>query len=159
MHCLEAVAHFNGPAIFGTVLFHQCNDTGVSIIFDIKGPVNREMGCHIHSYGDLRDGCKSLGPHWNPNNTVHGYTFDLSRPSHAGDLVGNILTDSSGNYQFMYKDSKLSLHEPLSIIGRSVVIHDGIDDLGLGNNEESLKTGNAGSRLACSIIGWSNPEY
>ena len=156
--CKEAIACFK-ETINGTIVFHECiQNNGITVIFDLRGPPNKEFACHIHSFGDLRQGCSSLGSHWNPFNTTHGYTFDTSRPSHAGDLVGNINIDNKGFYQFLYKDPKITLHGDLSIVGRSVVIHSGVDDLGRGGNAESLITGNAGGRMDCAVIGWANPD-
>jgi superoxide dismutase, Cu-Zn family len=91
-----------------------------------------------------------LGPHFNPHNTTHAGPTSAVR--HVGDL-GNIQTDSSGVAKGTVEDKYIKLIGPESVIGRMVVVHAGEDDLGLGGNEESLKTGNAGGRAACGVIG------
>lgn len=50
-------------------------------------------------------------------------------------------------------DKQISLIGPYSIVGRSVVVHAGTDDLGKGGHADSLTTGNAGGRAACGVIG------
>ena len=53
-------------------------------------------------------------------------------------------------------DSLVSLTGDKSIAGRAIVVHAGRDDLGLGGNAGSLASGNAGSRVACCVIGLSD---
>ena len=71
--------------------------------------------------------------------------------------MGNIKTDSSGTAKGTIEDKYIKLIGPESVIGRMVVVHAGEDDLGQGGNEESLKTGNAGGRAACGVIGVCPP--
>jgi Cu/Zn superoxide dismutase len=103
-----------------------------------------------------------------------------------------------GNFIYCYRTNKLSLEGSTNIIGRSIVIHKFIDDLGLMGQfddkgvfttydkmseiglknlyksfgyspeqiepmniiqrlkKESSTTGNAATRIACAIIGWSS---
>jgi Cu-Zn family superoxide dismutase len=50
----------------------------------------------------------------------------------------------------------IKLHGKANIIGRGLIIHADPDDLGIGNHELSLTTGNSGKRIACSVIGIKN---
>jgi Cu-Zn family superoxide dismutase len=144
--------------INGNVLFYQKSDNTVLIDINLVGlPKNAILGFHIHEAGDITDGCKSACAHFNPFNTVHG--GPKSRNRHVGDL-GNIYTDNNGNCKMKFKDHMIKLDGSTSnIIGRSIVIHDKIDDLGRGKNKESLITGNAGKRIACSVIGYSRMMF
>uniref|UniRef100_Q9TS96 Thymus HYPOCHOLESTEROLEMIC factor (TPHF) (Superoxide dismutase) (SOD) (Fragments) n=1 Tax=Bos taurus TaxID=9913 RepID=Q9TS96_BOVIN len=76
---------------------------------------------------------------------THGGPKDEER--HVGDL-GNVTADKNGVAIVDIVDPLISLSGEYSIIGRTMVVHEKPDDLGRGGN-----TGNAGSRLACGVIG------
>lgn len=149
---------------YGYINFHQCNKfSPVQIIFRLKGDPYRTHAIHIHEYGDLSNGCDSMGFHFNPLQTTHGSRM-YNMPRHAGDLINNIRFDQFGNFSYEYEDSSISLFDEknMSIIGRSIVIHEGEDDLGRGigdKQKESLISGNAGKRINCGIIGISKPIH
>jgi Cu-Zn family superoxide dismutase len=148
--------------IKGTITFHQCRPqqpVKVSIILSGFKP-HQLHAIHIHEFGDLRQGCESLGPHFNPLNKNHGSIKVHGNERHAGDMINNIMTDENGNVNITYYDPLLSLHDTsiFNIYGRSIVIHEKPDDLGLGGTKESLTTGSAGKRIACGIIGRSQSQ-
>ena len=73
---------------------------------------------------------------------------------HVGDL-GNIFTNSDAlPTEVLIHDKMISLdpNSKANILGLAVVVHSGKDDLGKGGDTGSLKTGNAGSRVACGVI-------
>ncbi|KAK0471009.1 superoxide dismutase [Armillaria novae-zelandiae] len=86
-----------------------------------------------------------------PFNTTHGAPTDSVQSRHVGDL-GNIQSVGNGVAVLDFRDGIIKLDGPLSIVGRSVVVHTGTDDLGGGGMELSLTTGNAGERAACGVI-------
>tara|TARA_E500000178_G_C16965583_1_gene728231 strand:+ start:133 stop:582 length:450 start_codon:yes stop_codon:yes gene_type:complete len=147
---MKCVAVFQNK-LKGFVLFEQKSDY-VLVSGIVEGLQKNSLhGIHIHEHGDLRNGCESACAHFNPFNKDHGGREDVER--HVGDL-GNIETDNQGIAHFKFKDKIISLkNNKRNIIGRSVVIHKDRDDLGKGGDKESLKTGNAGKRLDCAVIG------
>tara|TARA_Y100000389_G_scaffold84757_4_gene81449 strand:+ start:2995 stop:3825 length:831 start_codon:yes stop_codon:yes gene_type:complete len=137
----------------GIIRFTQKNGK-VNINYDIKNLPKGYHGFHIHKFGDLTNGCKSAGPHFNTyKKNIHG--GPNSKVKHNGDL-GNIFNKKNNVKGTKKISSKVLSIEPCaknSIIGRSIIVHKDKDDLGKGNNLESLITGNAGARLACGVIG------
>lgn len=146
----NAVCVFQSGTIQGYVTFHQEPGQQVSLQGSITNLPPGLHGFHVHEYGDLTDGCTSAGAHYNPFGKNHGAPYDEDR--HVGDL-GNIDADNSGSAIFGFTDRELQLNGELSIIGRSLVVHEDKDDLGRGNFSDSLTTGHSGSRIACCVIG------
>ena len=151
-----AIAVLDMGGVSGTVQFEKASGSRVKVVYEIRGLPSGKHGFHIHKYGDLRDGCESACSHFNPSGTCHG--GPRSRVRHAGDL-GNV-TSVRGISRGSVTVSGISLNPASknSIIGRSIVLHEHADDLGRGGTPESLKTGSAGKRLACAVIGISNPS-
>jgi len=150
---VKAVAVVRGDSsVSGVVTFEQESENSpTKISWEIKGnDSNAKRGMHIHQFGDNTNGCTSAGPHFNPFNKEHGAPDDADR--HVGDL-GNIETDSQGISKGSVEDKFVKLIGPQSVLGRTVVVHSGTDALGKGGHPDSKKTGNAGGRPACGVIG------
>ena len=88
-------------------------DDGTSVIMGFVhglGP-NPLHGFHIHEFGDLSDGCASVGDSF----------YDL----------GNIAADPGGNSVILITDTvKLTGDAEDSVAGRSIVIYENAGDLG-----------------------------
>ncbi|XP_069832578.1 extracellular superoxide dismutase [Cu-Zn]-like [Dendropsophus ebraccatus] len=134
--------------ITGKILFKQIYPNGkLEVVFAVHGfpmDVNQtSRAIHIHNYGDLSNGCDSTGGHYNPHSVNH--------PQHPGDF-GNFRV-RNGKIQQHLENLEATLFGPFSALGRSIVVHKLADDLGKGGNQASLENGNAGTRLACCVIG------
>ena len=137
----------HSDSVKGSILLIQAPGTPTLIKGTITGLQPGEHGFHIHEFGDMSDGCRSMGAHYNPDGVDHGHLGD----GHVGDL-GNITADENGQAKFTIRADRVDLIGDRSVVGRGIVVHADKDDLGKGGDDESLKTGNAGDRLACGVI-------
>lgn len=132
-----------GSIVQGTVTFTQ-QGGAVRIVADVNGLTPGEHGFHIHQNGDCSaPDASSAGGHYNPTEMPHGGPHAAQR--HAGDL-GNLTADDRGAAHFEMTDSLLALDGASGIIGRSVIVHEKVDDY------TTQPTGNSGARLACGVI-------
>ncbi len=134
--------------ITGTVTFYQFAD-GVKVVADVTGLSPGKHGINIHEWGicSVSD-LSSAGGHFNPLKEPHGAPNDSHH--HVGDL-GNIVADASGKAHYEWVSNDIQLNGADSILGRSVIIQSGADDL------HTQPTGNSGSNIACGVIGAINP--
>lgn len=132
-----------GNNVTGLVTFSEV-DGGVKIIANIDNLTPGKHGFHVHEHGDCsaHDG-SSAGAHFNPTGKRHGGPDDEDR--HVGDF-GNVVADENGHAYYERIDKVISLNGPQSIVGLSIVVHAGEDDL------KSQPAGNSGARVACGVI-------
>uniref|UniRef100_W0FUJ3 Superoxide dismutase [Cu-Zn] n=1 Tax=Euplotes focardii TaxID=36767 RepID=W0FUJ3_EUPFO len=142
-----------GSSVNGVVRFIQQAGGKTRVIAEITGLPAGLHGFHVHKFGNLIEGCKTAGPHFNPHGKEHG--GPLSEERHVGDM-GNVDAGEDGVAKLDYEDAQIELIGEHSIIGRSVVCHAGTDDHGEGGHDDSKTTGHAGARLACGTIGLSD---
>ena len=131
----------------GFVVFIE-EDSKVTMEATINNLEPGEHAIHIHEKSDCSsiDG-KSAGGHWNPTLENHGKWGDSSG-FHRGD-IGNFNVDENGNGTISFTTDLWCLDcddQNKNIIGKSIIIHQGADDL------VSQPSGAAGSRIACGGI-------
>jgi Cu-Zn family superoxide dismutase len=153
-----AIAVFDGK-VKGQVIFTE-NIVKNTVLLDVQLTglkKNALHGFHVHESGDLSNKCDSMCAHFNPYGKNHGCPGKKDR--HVGDL-GNLQTDINGCVNCRIEDDCIKLRGTVAnIIGRGLIVHADPDDCGLGENEASKINGNAGKRIGCAIIGYSQDNF
>jgi Cu-Zn family superoxide dismutase len=131
----------------GTVKFDLDPGGKVKMTLDITIPskAGKSVAVHIHEHGDCGDTGMLAHGHWNPTNAQHGKWGSAS--FHAGD-IGNLKLNAKGKATISLTTDLWSLGgEPgKNLLGRSIIIHGGMDDY------KTQPTGNSGSRIGCGVI-------
>ncbi|XP_053134418.1 copper chaperone for superoxide dismutase isoform X1 [Hemicordylus capensis] len=165
-----AVAMVSGPGVIqGVVRFLQLSQEKCLIDGTIDGLQPGPHGIHVHEFGDITGSCDSCGDHFNPDGECHGGPQDVHRVNcslptstiskacwRSWQYLGHHQRESfvsDGRQPAEGEASPEQVSSQVSdIIGRSLVVDSGADDLGRGNHPLSKVTGNSGQRVACGII-------
>ena len=143
----KAIARVRGseeyPNIYGTVRFYE-TPMGVLVVANINGLPKVEGACKEKIFGfHIHKGSACQGNENDPfaNTGDHYDTAGCEHPNHAGDLPPLFGADGSAFSAFL--TNRFTIEE---IVGRTVVIHESIDDF------TSQPAGNAGKKIACGEI-------
>uniref|UniRef100_A0A182PQE1 superoxide dismutase n=1 Tax=Anopheles epiroticus TaxID=199890 RepID=A0A182PQE1_9DIPT len=127
--------------IMGTISFRQWAPGHVQTAINVTGLPVGKHAVHVHAFGDMREGCKSTGPHF------------------RSSIIGNIDVKEDGNAMIDFHSPYINLFGFAGIVGRSIVIHEKpseiyrFPDLSINNpisfqGEEDT----VGARIACGLI-------
>jgi len=123
------------------------NPSGVLVSLDLTAVPPGEHAFHIHAVGKCEPtDFKSAGPHFNPDQTKHGYLS--SEGPHAGDMP-NLHVPADGGLQVEILEPNVTLSGEAPLLdadGAALVIHAGADDY------KTDPAGNSGDRIACGVI-------
>lgn len=126
------------PKISGHVEFYEWGN-GTLIKAEVHHLPDKELnnffGFHIHENGNCGNPADFMdaGSHYRKGKTLH--------PQHDGDLT---MLYSNNGYAFLSMFTQR--FQVSEIIGRTVVIHEGMDDF------KTDPAGNSGKRIACGSI-------
>lgn len=131
----------------GNAVFTEENGE-VTMVAIIDGLAEGLHAIHLHESADCSaaDG-SSAGGHWNPTYENHGKWGD-AKGYHRGD-IGNFKVDENGQGTITFTTDKWCIgceDESKNILGKSLLVHDGVDDF------TSQPAGNAGARVGCGIV-------
>lgn len=134
----------SGSKVSGTVTLTDTG-SGVDVVIALAGAKPGKHGAHVHENPDCSaPDAKSAGSHYNPDSHPHG--LPTAPEHHVGDL-GNIevASDGKGKLQITMPGANLKPGDPHSFLGRSIIIHEKVDD-------GSQPVGNAGGRIGCVVL-------
>lgn len=137
----------SGSNVSGTVTFTEENGE-VMLKAELSGLTEGTHAMHLHENADCSaEDASSAGGHWNPTFEDHGEWGDEDG-YHKGD-IGNFDANAEGNATVEFSTDEWCIgcdDEKKNIIGKAVIIHDGVDDY------TSQPSGDAGTRIGCAVI-------
>lgn len=143
-----AIKPAEGVNIGGEAWFTDDGD-GVKIVVDVKDAPVGDKGIHIHEKGDCSNiRGQSMGSHFSPEGDHHGLPGLMQDEIHLGDL-GNIeiKDDGTGKKEITVKKANLKEGDTMSLLGKSLVIHQDKD-----KGAEQQPSGGSGTPIACGVI-------
>lgn len=134
--------------VSGNAVFTEEPDGSVKMVALLSNLSEGTHAIHLHEKADCSsaDGT-STGGHWNPTGQPHG-KWGSEAGYHKGD-IGNFEADTNGNGIITFTTDQWCIgcdDETKNIIGKAVIVHQGIDDY------VSQPSGAAGSRISCGGI-------
>jgi Cu-Zn family superoxide dismutase len=138
---------FADTTVNGTVKFDADSSGKVKMTLELTVPAKagKSIAVHIHEHGDCGDTAKMAHGHWNPTNAQHGKWGSAS--FHSGD-IGNVKLNNKGKGTLTLTTDLWSLggKPDKNILGRSIIVHGGMDDY------KTQPSGNSGTRIGCGVI-------
>ena len=130
----------------GSVTFLQ-KGKAVEMKAMLQGMPTGQHAVHVHAVGTCTPpDFASAGGHLNPAGKHHGYANPDGH--HAGDFPASVMVNADGSGTAKLKNADISLDpaSPVAIYGKSVVVHELVDD------QKTDPAGASGKRLACGVI-------
>jgi Cu-Zn family superoxide dismutase len=135
----------------GRVWMHERRRDGhVTVFAQVRDLPPGFHGFHIHTIGRCDPpGFTTAGGHFNPAGASHN--------AHAGDLP-SLLVNADGSAMLATVTDRFSVADLRDADGSAVMVHSGPDNFAnipprYGTpDQETLNTGDSGSRIACGVI-------